>query len=83
MSTLRLTIILTGGALVAVLGLWTDQTHPSLATDPPRNGVIESPPASKVPPSQIIDPSPTFFFGTGDGTNGYYGERPSPGHHQG
>jgi hypothetical protein len=35
-------IILTGGALVAVLGLWTNETRPSLATDP-REGVIESP----------------------------------------
>jgi hypothetical protein len=75
-------IILTGGALVAVLGLWTNETRPSLATDP-REGVIESPPvASEVAPSQVIDPNPTFFFGAGDRSNGYYGERPSPKPHQ-
>jgi hypothetical protein len=69
MSTLRWTIILTGGALVAVLGLWTNETRLSLATDP-REGVIESPPvASEVAPSQVIDPNPTFFFGAGDGSN--------------
>jgi hypothetical protein len=37
---------------------------------------------SEVVPSQVIDPSPTFFFGAGNGSNGYYGERPSPKHHQ-
>jgi hypothetical protein len=27
-------------------------------------------------PSPIIDPNPVFFFGTGDGSAGYYAEDP-------
>jgi hypothetical protein len=26
--------------------------------------------------SPVIDPNPTFFFGTGDGSAGYYAEAP-------
>jgi len=28
--------------------------------------------------SPVIDSNPRFFFGTGDGSNGYYAERPQP-----
>jgi hypothetical protein len=28
--------------------------------------------------SPTIDTNPQFFFGTGDGSNGYYAERPEP-----
>jgi hypothetical protein len=67
MSTLRLTIILTGGALVAVLGLWTGQTHPSLATDPPRNGVSLNQQRGKMRRAAstriIAAPAPVFLIG--------------------
>jgi hypothetical protein len=29
-------------------------------------------------PSATTDTSPQFFFGSGDGSNGYYDERPTP-----
>jgi hypothetical protein len=29
-------------------------------------------------PSPTVDTNPLFFFGTGDGSNGYYDERPQP-----
>jgi hypothetical protein len=29
-------------------------------------------------PSPTVDTNPSFFFGTGDGSNGYYDERPQP-----
>jgi len=28
-------------------------------------------------PSPVIDPNPVFFFGTGDGSAGYYAEDPT------
>jgi hypothetical protein len=85
MSTLRWTIILAGGTIVAVVGLWTART----VTTAPKAGVNETPPVAsarpvsnetvpetlKFVPSPVIDPNPTFFLGTGDGSNGYYAER--------
>jgi hypothetical protein len=89
MSTLRWTIILAGGAIAAGVVLWTGLTAPSFTTAQ-RADVSESPPVAsagpastetvpenlKFVPSAVIDPNPTFFFGTGDGSNGYHAERP-------
>jgi hypothetical protein len=72
MSTLRWTIILAGGTIAAVLGLWTGPT----VTTAPKAGVSETPPVAsagprstetvpetlKFVPSPFIDPNPTFFL---------------------
>jgi len=33
---------------------------------------------SEIVPSPDIETNPQFFFGTGDGSNGYYAEHPRP-----
>jgi|SRR5580700_9405141 hypothetical protein len=33
--------------------------------------------ASEIVPSPVIEPNPQFFFGTGDGSAGYYSDRPA------
>jgi len=33
--------------------------------------------ALEIKPSPVIEPDPGFFVGAGDGSNGYYAERPS------
>jgi hypothetical protein len=34
-------------------------------------------PAMEIAPSPVIEPDPRFFAGGGDGSNGYYPERPA------
>lgn len=36
-----------------------------------------TPAALQIKPSPVIEPDPGFFVGAGDGSNGYYAERPS------
>jgi hypothetical protein len=35
-----------------------------------------TPAALEIKPSPVIEPDPGFFVGAGDGSNGYYAERP-------
>jgi hypothetical protein len=35
------------------------------------------PAAFEIAPSPVIEPNPKFFFGAGDGSSGYYDERPA------
>ncbi len=39
--------------------------------------VDATPGALEIKPSPVIEPDPGFFVGAGDGSNGYYAERPS------
>lgn len=41
----------------------------------PPNGDTSA--ALEIKPSPVIEPDPGFFVGAGDGSNGYYAERPS------
>jgi hypothetical protein len=43
--------------------------QPALAAAPAASGIV---------PSSVIEPNPQFFFGTGDGGNGYYADHPRP-----
>ena len=36
-----------------------------------------TPAALEIKPSPVIEPDPAFFVGAGDGSNGYYVERPA------
>jgi hypothetical protein len=48
------------------------------------NAVVNQPAAASAPipfeivPSPVIESNPQFFFGTGDGSNGYWADRPRP-----
>ena len=49
-------------------------TTPTFSTFTP---VVSSGPQTfDIVPSPVIDPNPIFFFGAGDGSAGYYAERP-------
>jgi hypothetical protein len=58
-------------------GIAADVT-PRVASDRP--AAPEAIPTDVAPrdivPSLVIDTNPVFFFGAGDGSNGYYAERP-------
>ena len=92
MSTLLWVIILASGAIAAVIGLLSAQSvHttkineskgiqtdmsspvPSQRTATPDNGIVPR----DIVPSPVIDPHPVFFFGTADGSSGYYAARPN------
>ena len=75
----------TAGAIGIVIGLLTAELFFLKATNHPTisfNANVAQPiPASvpavfKVVPSPVIETNPRFFFGTGDGSGGYYAERP-------
>ena len=48
---------------------------PSVTSSAPAN-VDGAAATSAIVPSPVIDPNPVFFFGTGDGSAGYFAERP-------
>jgi hypothetical protein len=84
-------IVIAGGAFASFIGLATagsmlftglnaearvPATHgPSVTSSAPA-GVDTAPATLAIVPSPVIDPNPVFFFGTGDGSAGYYAERP-------
>lgn len=85
-------IVIAGGALAAFIGLAAAGSALSTAMNaearvPAAQGssVTSSTPANAdiapatlaIVPSPVIDPNPVFFFGTGDGSNGYYAEHPT------
>jgi hypothetical protein len=41
------------------------------------NRAVETPATLEIVPSPVIDTNSEFFFGTGDGSIGYYAERPN------
>jgi hypothetical protein len=50
-----------------ISGVDVNQASPKQAAEIERTAFVTSP---------TIDPNPKFFLGTGDGSNGYYAERP-------
>jgi len=80
--TMRWTAMIGGGAAAIVIGLPTALLLPTAPV--PKAGVsISQPVTAAVPvtfeivPASVIETHPKFFFGTGDGSAGYYAERPS------
>lgn len=67
-----------------VIGVLTPKSFFATATDPKAsvNFSLSQPvtapgPATfEIVPAPVIDTNPQFFFGAGDGSNGYYSERP-------
>lgn len=84
-------IVIAGGAIACFIGLATagsvlftgnnaeakvPATHgPSVTSSAPA-AVDIAPATLAIVPSPIIDPNPVFLFGSGDGSAGYYAERP-------
>jgi len=82
---LRLAAMIRGAAATAVvIGLLIAQSFFHIATDakPSANSSPSAPVATLEPvafeivPSPVIDTNGQFFIGTGDGSAGYYSERP-------
>lgn len=76
-----------GGISVAVLtGLLTIKSFSAATTGPQAARIVgvnnptaaSEPTASEIVPSPVIESNPQFFFGTGDGSNGTYADRPRP-----
>ncbi|MGO8973755.1 MAG: hypothetical protein ACLQNV_09530 [Steroidobacteraceae bacterium] len=71
-----------GGGTAIVIGLPIASLLPT-APDPKAGVSISHPVTVAVPvtfeivPAPVIETHPKFFFGTGDGSAGYYAERPS------
>jgi hypothetical protein len=82
---LRRLVILGGAATAAVIGLLISQSFfytPPAPKAEPNAAQSEAAPAPepvtlKFVPSPVIETNPQFFFGSGDGSNGYYAERPT------
>ena len=84
-------IVIAGGAIATFIGLATAgsvlfaainadarvsaRQGPSVTSSAPAH-VDTGPATFAIVPSPVVDPHPVFFFGTGDGSAGYYAERP-------
>ena len=78
-------IALTAGAAGLAIGLLTTGSvlystdNASAVTTPTFSAfsrAMETPATLEIVPSPVIDTNSEFFFGTGDGSIGYYAERP-------
>ena len=78
-------IVVTTGAAVLAIGLLTTGSvlystdNASAVTTPTFSTfsrAVETPATFEIVPSPVIDTNSKFFFGTGDGSIGYYAERP-------
>jgi hypothetical protein len=79
-------LAITAGATVLTIGLLTTgsvlySTNNASAVATPTFGTfsraVETPATLEIVPSPVIDTNSEFFFGTGDGSVGYYAERPN------
>jgi hypothetical protein len=79
-------LAVTAGATVLAIGLLTTgsvlySTDNARAVTTPTFGTftrpVEIPVTLEIVPSPVIDTNGEFFFGTGDGSAGYYAERPN------
>jgi hypothetical protein len=68
-------VVLTAGSLVSASQARTDAT-PTFGTFSTSLEFVE-PAAFVIVPSPAIDTNPQFYFGTGDGSSGYYAEAPA------
>ena len=81
--------VIAGGAIATLVGLATTESVLFTAINAEaRVAVTQAPPLAPssadiapgtlaIVPSPVIDPNPVFFFGTGDGSAGYYAEDPN------
>ena len=74
-----------GAATVVAIGLLVARssfyapTQANAGADASRSETFATiePPTLRFVPSPVIETNPEYFFGTGDGSAGYYAERPS------
>jgi hypothetical protein len=81
-------VVVIGGAAAVMIALLFAKPFYSATTDPKAaTGVDVSPTVADQEPatekvsfvtSPTVDTNSVFFFGCGDGSNGYYAERPEP-----
>ena len=85
-----LTMVIAGGAIATFVALATagsvlfsannaEAKAPGsqiVAVAPSGPASASAPATMEIVPSPVIDPNPIFFFGTGDGSAGYYAEGP-------
>ncbi len=77
-----------GAATVVVIGLLISELFSTTASDHAQGGInawvvseydaAPTPVTFAIVPASLITTNPQFFFGTGDGSAGYYSERPIP-----
>ena len=67
--------IIAGGA--AVVGIVVLTAGSLVSTSQARTLEFVEPAAFVIVPSPVIDTNPQFYFGTGDGSSGYYAEAPA------
>jgi hypothetical protein len=69
-----------GAAVLATTGSVLYSTDNASAVPTPTfstfSRAVETPATLEIVPSPVIDTNSEFFFGTGDGSIGYYAERP-------
>jgi hypothetical protein len=79
-------LAITAGATAFAIGLLTTgsvlySTNNARAVTTPTfntfSRAVETPATFEIVPSPVIDTNSGFFFGTGDGSVGYYAERPN------
>jgi hypothetical protein len=79
-------LAITAGATALAIGLLTTgsvfySTNNASAVTTPTfstfSSAVEAPAPLDIVPSPVIDTNSEFFFGTGDGSSGYYAERPN------
>jgi hypothetical protein len=79
-------LAITAGAAVLAMGLLITgsilySTEDASAVTTPTfstfSRAVEVPATLEIVPSPVIDTNSEFFFGSGDGSNGYYAERPN------
>jgi hypothetical protein len=74
--------VIGGAATVAAIGLLVAQspfdvpTKANAGTNTSETFATIEPVTLRFVPSPVIETNPEFFFGTGDGSGGYYAERP-------
>jgi putative NADH-flavin reductase len=87
-SSVRRVIVIGGATALAMTALLFSQPFYSAMSNPKAasSADVSRPVANQEPvieevsfvPSPTLETNPKFFFGSGDGSNGYYGERPEP-----
>jgi hypothetical protein len=76
--------VIGGAAAIVVIGLLVAQSSSYAPTKPPAGATASGseafatlePATLRIVPSPVIETNPEFFFGNGDGSAGYYAQRP-------
>jgi hypothetical protein len=82
---LRWAVLIGGIAVGFATGLLTaksfsfsaNQPKAAIAAKPAQPAAAAAPAMSEIVPSPVIEANPQFFFGTGDGSAGFYSDRPA------